>query len=127
MTTVTSTNEVPTIPAWLDLDAIVSPDLRQRMTELTHSGRILGAEVREWAIQAFKVSREYNKALREAGARDYDLGDLLGPVSGYSDLFDAAADMSEDAGVLGGNVEKPSWVDNVAPEYLGKQLDEAVS
>lgn len=95
------TTDAPTCPPWLDLDAIVSPELRQRIADLTHSGRILGAEVRDWAIAAFEVAREYHKARTEV--RDYDLGDLLSALSGYDKLFDVADDMSQDAGVLGGN------------------------
>lgn len=118
---------LPPCPPWLDLDLIIPPHIRERMAELVESAQVLGAEVRAWGIEAFKVSREYDKASAAAttGVRA-DLGDLLSVLTGYDRLFDAAVAMGNDATAMTGDGDKPAWVDEVEPAYVGKELWEAV-
>lgn len=130
MTNITNMTDdrLPPCPPWLNLDLVVPAAIRDRMAELTEAAQALGAEVRAWGIEAFKVSREYDRAVEAAttGVRA-DLGDLLSVLTGYDKLFDTAVAMGDDATAMTGDGNKPAWVDEVAPEYIGRGLWEAVS
>ena len=90
MTTITNIDSGTKVPDWLDLDAIVPPELRERMAALTEEFRAIEPTVRDLCIRAWAVDVEYHESVRhaqdETGTR-VELGDLLGVLTGMEDFF----------------------------------------
>lgn len=117
MSTVTSINSAPPVPPWLDLDAIVEPDLRQRIAELIESGTALNAEVEKWCRAALVAMRTHENAVSAAedkAAVRIELGEAVDGLTGYSTLWSIVQNISDIAGAITGCVgDDPPWVDEV--------------
>jgi hypothetical protein len=85
---VTITNERPTpeVPKWLDLDAIVPPEIRDRIAMLTEH---LTESLRDLSIEAAVIDElldDYANATTGAG----DVSQLVDRLTGYNELCDLA-------------------------------------
>jgi len=108
---VPAAGDLPVPPAWLDLDAIVPPELRARIAQQTDAGRVLAEAVRAWAIESFRTMSDYDEAVKAATANwSGDIGDDLGELTGYERLFAVTASMVDDLEAVKGEVDKPEWV-----------------
>lgn len=117
MTNNTSSSSRPvdgqTVPPWLDLDAIVSPEIRHEIAGLVGEGAQYALEVRKWATFVYRVVQRHNAAVTAAcnqGAQRVDLHDLIDPLTGLDRLLELAQQIADDTGHITGSVaDSPSW------------------
>jgi hypothetical protein len=83
-----TTTKLRTVPDWLDLNAIVASDLRERMRVVAERVRDLEPVLAELESESVELRDAYTAALRGADA-DADLSDLVGLLSGFDALYEA--------------------------------------
>jgi hypothetical protein len=94
-TTDTQAKELPQIPAWLNLDALVSPTRRAEIREIIKEGEALAPTIAEWAIAAQALletelpddTSEFPEVMTLTGLGDLNnvfflLGELAGHPAG---------------------------------------------
>jgi hypothetical protein len=77
---------VRSVPAWLDLNGIVPPALRDRMRAIADQLAALEPLLADLAAESALVRDAYHAAVDQAGANE--LLDELGALSGFDHLFD---------------------------------------
>ena len=79
---------VRAVPDWLDLNAIVPAELRDRMRAIVDQLAALEPTLADLAADSVAVRDAYNAAIRAARVPD-GFTDLIGEVSGWDAVFEA--------------------------------------
>jgi hypothetical protein len=78
----------PDVPAWLDLDLIVSPELRERLRAMTVKLKEIEPTVRALARESVAIRDACRESFYAAVVPD-GLEDLLDELSGFDAMFEA--------------------------------------
>lgn len=101
----------PGVPAWLDLDALVPAELRERFAALTAEGEQIEDVVRDWCIRTWNAVADYGTSITTAAAGDWDIRDRLDPLTGFDALWEVAQRISDHAGVITDSTgHTPEWL-----------------